>query len=123
MSGPIPPGDAPPGWLCWGQDISHLGQNLQRSIRYYRQMWTATPKWANHKRIVALYTMAKRVGKTVDHIVPLNNPIVCGLHCEDNLQLLSGELNGAKGNIHWPDMPNEQLCLFPLEEQEQHSLL
>jgi hypothetical protein len=36
---------------------------------------------------------------------PLNHPLVCGLHCEHNLQLLTREANAAKRNRWWPDMP------------------
>lgn len=34
----------------------------------------------------------------VDHIIPLNNELVCGLHVWENLQLLSVGQNRAKGN-------------------------
>lgn len=42
----------------------------------------------------------ERTGKAVhvDHIYPLNSPIVCGLHVEDNLRLLFAGDNIAKGN-------------------------
>ena len=41
----------------------------------------------------------------VDHIVPLQSPIVCGLHTIENLQVIPGALNLAKGNRMWPQMP------------------
>jgi len=66
----------------------------------------ATPKWANLDAIQAYYTLASAVpGTHVDHIVPLVSSIVCGLHCEANLQLLPGTENQSKGNRKWPDMP------------------
>ena len=66
----------------------------------------ATPKWANLDAIRAWYTFAAVTpGVHVDHIVPLNSPIVCGLHCEFNLQLLPASENMSKGNRYWPDMP------------------
>lgn len=64
----------------------------------------ATPAWANKRYIHLFYEMARleelRTGKKVhvDHIVPLNSPFVCGLHVEDNLQLLFAVDNIAKKN-------------------------
>lgn len=38
-------------------------------------------------------------------LVPLHSKVVCGLHCEYNLQILEAKKNIGKGNRHWPDMP------------------
>jgi hypothetical protein len=64
----------------------------------------ATPSWANNNYIKLFYEMAlletERIGVkvTVDHIVPLKHNLVCGLHCEDNLQLLTHSENSRKNN-------------------------
>lgn len=64
----------------------------------------AQPVWANEKYIGTFYTLAKeeesRLGTkvVVDHIIPLQHPDVCGLHCEYNLQLLTQSDNCRKGN-------------------------
>ena len=40
----------------------------------------------------------------VDHVVPLQSRLVCGLHTNTNLLILPGFSNLSKGNRHWPDM-------------------
>ena len=75
------------------------------------QKLQATPGWANQGDIEAVYRKAaiftKRDGTPwhVDHTVPLKSKLVCGLHCEDNLQVISGFDNMTKGNRSWPEMP------------------
>ena len=60
----------------------------------------ATPPWydTEHKDIQSLYKKAKEVGSHVDHIIPLVNKLVCGLHTIANLQLLSPTENMSKSN-------------------------
>lgn len=58
----------------------------------------ATPSWVNRKDLRDFYTRAVSYGLTVDHIVPLKHPLVCGLHVPWNLQLLSLSENSSKGN-------------------------
>jgi hypothetical protein len=64
----------------------------------------ATPPWANGFFIEEIYDLAQRRSKTlgvpyeVDHIVPLINEKVCGLHWEGNLQVITASANRSKGN-------------------------
>lgn len=68
---------------------------------------TAIPPWADRSEINRIYAEAKARGPSyhVDHIVPLRHPLVSGLHCEANLQILTAEDNLRKSNSYWPDMP------------------
>lgn len=62
----------------------------------------ATPPWADLERIKEIYRNRPE-GHHVDHIVPLNSPLVCGLHCEDNLQYLPARANMSKRNKLLPE--------------------
>ena len=64
----------------------------------------ATPSWANKHFIAEAYHIAKvreqmLGGKWhVDHVIPLRGKRVCGLHVENNLQVVRAETNLRKGN-------------------------
>lgn len=40
-----------------------------------------------------------------DHVVPLQSPLVCGLHSWTNIDVIPGIENVKKGNRRWPYMP------------------
>ena len=64
----------------------------------------ATPKWANRFFIEEAYDLARRrtaatgVDWHVDHVIPLRSKLVCGLHVELNLQVITAKQNLRKHN-------------------------
>ena len=69
------------------------------------------PDWANTffmreaYELSSLRTKLTGIKWHVDHIVPLQSKIVCGLHCERNLQVIPAVKNMSKKNNVWPQMP------------------
>jgi len=68
----------------------------------------AIASWADHNKIKEIYKECARLTKKtgikhhVDHIYPLQNKYMCGLHVETNLQILSAAENASKSNRSWP---------------------
>lgn len=66
----------------------------------------ATPKWANLDAIRAVYEQAAQLTAEtgakhhVDHYYPLKGRLVCGLHVENNLQIITADANWRKANKH-----------------------
>lgn len=58
----------------------------------------ATPLWADHSKIVAIFKAASLQKFTVDHVFPLRGKTVSGLHVEANLQPLCPRANVRKHN-------------------------
>lgn len=69
-----------------------------RSLYSSRRKKMSRVLWADRDTIKSFYEEARYFGMEIDHIVPLTHPLVCGLHVEDNLQLLSKSTNSQKGN-------------------------
>lgn len=84
-----------------------IAANKERQVRKLQAM----PKWADKQKITDIYKIRQKISDDtgvihhVDHIVPLKSSIVCGLHCEDNLQVIPAIDNMRKCNKYWPDMP------------------
>jgi hypothetical protein len=93
-------------WRRRNPDMRAATSSRRRALKI-----SATPAWANDFYINEAYHLAKIRAQVcggtwhVDHIVPLNSPLVCGLHCEANLQVIPGRINLSKANRYWPDMP------------------
>jgi len=93
----------------WKQLNPH---KLRSHAASYRAAYlNSLPKWRNKFFIDEIYHLAKLRTKMlgiqfhVDHIVPLQSDIVCGLHNEFNLQIITAKHNFSKGNRVWPEMP------------------
>jgi hypothetical protein len=71
-------------------------KNTANAIRRATKL-NATPKFANIKKIKEIYKNCPK-GFHVDHIIPLKNKLVCGLHVEWNLQYLPAKENLSKSN-------------------------
>lgn len=90
----------------WRKNRPHVA--YARWTRRQRVQKQATPSWANLFFISEAYDLArKRSSATgfkwhVDHIVPLHSDVVCGLHCEQNLQVIPAQMNMEKSNRVWP---------------------
>ena len=84
------------------------------AVRYWGNLFRATPPWLSRqhkKQIRRIRRDARDRGLHVDHIVPLDGGIVCGLHVPWNLRAATPERNYAKSNRWWPDCPFEQTSL------------
>lgn len=63
-----------------------------------RKLANARPKWVSWSSLEAVYMQAQLAGMTVDHIIPITHPLVCGLHVPWNLQLMTASENYKKSN-------------------------
>ena len=79
----------------------------KRAVKY-----NAIPKWSrnstNRRKILKIYidaqirNLTSKYKNEVDHVLPLYNEFICGLHVFNNLQILSKEKNQAKSNLFSP---------------------
>lgn len=110
-----------PEWLVRERCQLTTNRNTLRGIKYCRQMHQATPPWLDDTQkqaIARIHQEAKRRRQRgeqvhVDHIVPLNSPIVCGLNVPWNYQILTKQENLVKSNHWWPGRPGVVDDLFP----------
>lgn len=98
-------------FLRTSKEWRERNRDKMQEKRQRRRASIAVPRWADVGEMRKIYLRANLISKMtglryeVDHVVPLQSPLVCGLHCEANLQILTRSENRAKGNFHWPDMP------------------
>lgn len=77
---------------------SESPRERRRQENRWKALVRATPQWVDAEALRVIYETAIRQRLTVDHIVPLRNALVCGLHVPWNLQILTTEANAEKGN-------------------------
>lgn len=93
-------------WQSSNRDIMNALNAKRRAAKLQ-----VTPAWIDEKAVKQYYLLADFLSSelgaefNVDHVVPLQSDIACGLHWEGNLSLMLGGLNKAKGNRFWPNMP------------------
>jgi hypothetical protein len=75
----------------------------------------ASPVWADQDTIRSFYKEAQYFEESVDHIIPLSHPLVCGLHVEFNLQTMPLRDNIIKNNDFEP-CEHELPVWFEVEE-------
>jgi hypothetical protein len=93
--------------------------NAYTKYRAARQLAkaTATPTWVSQedrRKVTDIYAAAAMLQELtcspydVDHIVPLQSDVVCGLHVWWNLQAIPQSLNAQKRNIFEPSLYLDQ---------------
>jgi hypothetical protein len=87
-------------------DAAHKSEKAARCRAYQARKLQRTPAWADPAKIAEWYEGAafatEFFGKPyhVDHVIPMQGKRVSGLHVENNMQILSGADNCAKGIKH-----------------------
>jgi hypothetical protein len=82
----------------------YLARSAQFSAERRAKQRLATPAWANKFYIREIYHLARLRTKHsgikhhVDHIIPIYGETVCGLHTEQNLQVIPATENIRKSN-------------------------
>lgn len=85
----------------WGEKLQDIECSRERRRIMIR---LATPPWANKQKMIAIYEerelLVRETGNKydVDHIIPIVNHLVCGLHNEFNLRVIPESENRKKSN-------------------------
>lgn len=93
-------------YKLWSQRNRDKNNAKSAKRRAFKKQAIAT--WADLKEIKKIYEECARLTREtgvpheVDHIFPLQSEYMCGLHVENNLQILTLTANREKGNVSWP---------------------
>lgn len=83
---------------------SNKSRKLETVTAREKRCVLATPTWADRELIKKLYELARKLTEQtgipheVDHVIPLQGETVSGLHCQDNLQVITQSENRRKAN-------------------------
>lgn len=83
---------------------AHRGEKNAEWAKWRADKLQRTPKWADLKVIRKIYDTSTWITKVtgiehhVDHIIPMRGKLVSGLHVAENLRVLPGPENLAKGS-------------------------
>lgn len=97
-------------WLMWARKNKEL--ICHKSAVRRAAAKKATPAWFDADEVLDLYRKAAEmtektgVKHEVDHIVPLQSDLVCGLHWHGNMRVITKSENASKRNLHWPGKPD-----------------
>lgn len=106
-------------WLKEGERAKHIAratknkrERCSRDPSYKRawNLWLSTrdrthiPGWVSIMDFIHVARKAVQKGDEyqVDHIIPLNHPLVCGLHVPSNCRVVKREVNQRKKNHFLP---------------------
>jgi len=116
-----------PRWLEASPDNIRLWKRAWGRIKHKRRddaQLQQTPKWADQKKIRAIYHECRERSKAtgvphhVDHVLPLLGGLVCGLHVENNLAIVPAGDNLKKGASHEPSHVEKFLLRHPRPANE-----
>lgn len=89
--------------VIWGNSSNRdLAKKAALSAKRHAAKLLALPKWADLEAISSIYQLSRAMSifygikYEVDHIIPLKSPLVCGLHWEGNLQVITKKNNMLK---------------------------
>jgi|ERR1700722_1990921 len=84
------------------------GKKNAEWAKWFADRLQRTPPWADLKAIRKIYDTSTWITKAtglehhVDHIIPMRGKLVSGLHVAENLRVLPGPENLAKGSKYMP---------------------
>lgn len=86
----------------WAMENRGVRNASVKARQYAKRL--AMPSWVDKKEVADFYVEAARLSELtgvpheVDHIIPIQNDLVCGLHVPANLRVISRSENRSKRN-------------------------